>query len=31
MGFKWNWWQVLAQLVEALRYKLKGCGFQFNS
>ena len=28
---KWNWWHVVAQLVEALRYKLEGCGFQFDS
>jgi len=27
----WNWWRVVAQLVETLRYKLEGCGFQFDS
>jgi hypothetical protein len=31
MEFMWNWWYVVAQLVEALRHKLEGCGFQFDS
>jgi hypothetical protein len=31
IGFKWNWWRVVAQSVGALRYRPEGCGFQFDS